>query len=64
VLLPCFIGAATPGLQRLTPPLSELEGEFWLVTHPDLRATARVRAFVEFCAAEMEKRRRALEGLD
>jgi hypothetical protein len=34
------------------------------VTHPDLRLTARVRAFVEFCAAEMEKRRDLLEGLD
>ncbi len=64
VLLPCFIGAAVPGLVRLTPPLPELEGEFWLVTHPDLRSTARVRAFVEFCAAEMEKQRRVLECLD
>jgi DNA-binding transcriptional LysR family regulator len=64
VLLPCFIGATIPRLQRLTPPLPELEGEFWLVTHPDLRLTARVRAFVEFCAAEMEKRRNLLEGLD
>jgi DNA-binding transcriptional LysR family regulator len=64
VLLPCFIGTAVPGLQRLTPPLPELEGEFWLVTHPDLRSTARVRAFVEFCAAEMEKKRRVLEGVD
>ena len=64
VLLPCFIGSAVPGLQRLTPPLPELEGEFWLVTHPDLRSTARVRTFVEFCAAEMEKKRRVLECVD
>ena len=46
---PCFVGRSVSGLTRLTPPLPELEGELWLVTHPDLRTTARVRAFVDFC---------------
>jgi molybdate transport repressor ModE-like protein len=62
VLLPCFIGAAVPGLVRLTLPVPELEGEFWLLTHPDLQATARVRAFVDYCAEEMGKRKAVLEG--
>jgi DNA-binding transcriptional LysR family regulator len=62
VLLPCFIGAVVPGLARLTAPVTELEGEFWVLTHPDLRATARVRAFVDFCIAEIGKCREALEG--
>jgi DNA-binding transcriptional LysR family regulator len=61
-LLPCFVGAAVPGLVRLTPPLPELEGELWLVTHPDLRNAARVRAFVDFCEAEIGKQRDVLEG--
>jgi DNA-binding transcriptional LysR family regulator len=64
VLLPCFIGAAVPGLARLTPPVPELEGEFWLVTHPDLRSTARVRAFVDFCAEAIGRQKAVLEGAD
>ena len=60
-LLPCFVGESVPGLARLTPPLPELEGELWLVTHPDLRTSARVRAFVDFCDAEIAKRRQILE---
>jgi DNA-binding transcriptional LysR family regulator len=63
-LLPCFVGASVPGLARLTAPLPELAGGLWLVTHPDLRATARVRAFVDFCEVEFAKRRKILECLD
>jgi len=63
-LLPCFVGQSVSGLTRLTPPLSELEGELWLVTHPDLNTTARVRAFVDFCSTEVAKRRKIMEGLD
>jgi DNA-binding transcriptional LysR family regulator len=62
-LLPCFIGDTVRGLVRLSPALPELEAELWLLTHPDLRNTARVRAFLDFCAAEMIKRRKVLECL-
>ena len=62
VLLPCFVGSAVPGLAQLSPPLPELEGELWLLTHPDLRNTARVRAFLDFCADEIAKRRKIIEG--
>jgi len=63
-LLPCYIGGAVPGLARLCPPLPELQGELWLLAHPDLRNTARVRAFLDFGAAEIAKRRHILECLD
>jgi DNA-binding transcriptional LysR family regulator len=49
-------------LAQLTPPLPELESELWLITHPDLRNTARVRAFLDFCADEIAKRRHTLDG--
>jgi DNA-binding transcriptional LysR family regulator len=62
-LLPCFIGGRVPGLARLSAPLPELEGELWVLTHPDLRSTARVRAFVDFCAAEFATQRKILECL-
>jgi DNA-binding transcriptional LysR family regulator len=61
-ILPCFIGAATPGLTRLTPPLAEITGAIWLLTHADLRQTARVRAFMDFAGNEIAKRRKMLEG--
>ena len=43
-------------------PDPELEAGLWLLTHPDLRHTARVRAFMDFAGAEIAKRRIKLEG--
>jgi DNA-binding transcriptional LysR family regulator len=62
-LLPCYVGTAVRGLAQLSPPLPELEGELWLLTHPDLRNTARVRAFLDFCSDEIARRRKTIEGL-
>jgi DNA-binding transcriptional LysR family regulator len=62
VLLPCYAGRSVAGLAQLSPPLPELEGELWLLTHPDLRNTARVRAFLDFCADEIARRREMIEG--
>jgi len=55
-LLPCYIGENTPGIARLSPPLPELEGQLWIVAHPDLKRTGRVGAFLDFCEAEMVRR--------
>ena len=60
-LLPCFVAAAVPGLCQLSPTIPELEGELWLLTHPDLGGTARVKAFMDYCALEIGKRRDVLE---
>jgi len=62
-LLPCYVGTAVAGLAQLSPPLPELEGELWLLTHPDLRNTARVRAFLDYCAEAIARRRRLIEGM-
>lgn len=62
-VLPCFIGEATPGLARLTPPLPGFSDAIWLLTHADLRQTARVRAFMDFAASEIAKRRKTIEGM-
>jgi DNA-binding transcriptional LysR family regulator len=61
-ILPCFIGGSTPGLTRLTAPIDEAADALWLLTHADLRATARVRAFMDFAGNEIAKRRKQLEG--
>lgn len=47
-LLPCYLGDGDPGLARaFGTPIGELTRELWIVTHADLRRTARVRAFFE-----------------
>ena len=60
--LPCFIADQRPTLVRLAPPNPDFSTGLWLLTHPDLRQSARVRAFLDFMAAEIVKRRRLIEG--
>jgi DNA-binding transcriptional LysR family regulator len=61
-LMPCFIGATLPGLVRLDAAMPDFGAALWLLTHPDLRQTARVRAFMDFAAAELGRRKGVLEG--
>ena len=60
--LPCFIGDARPGLVRLAPPNPAFAADLWLLTHPDLRHSARIRVFLDFLAGEIAKRRKFIEG--
>ncbi len=60
--LPCFIADARPALVRLTPPNPEFSAGLWLLTHPDLRQSARVRAFMDFTAAEIAQAASADRG--
>jgi DNA-binding transcriptional LysR family regulator len=60
--LPCFIGDVRPGLVRLGPPNPEFAADLWLLTHPDLRHSPRVRVFLDFLAAEVAKQRKIIEG--
>ncbi len=43
-VLPCFIGDTQAALERKTPVLAGYSSELWLLTHPDLKKTARVKA--------------------
>ena len=61
--LPCFIADPRPALVRLAPPNPDFSAGLWLLTHPDLRQSARVRAFMDFTAAEIVKQRKVIEGL-
>jgi len=60
--LPCFIGDTRPALVRLAPPQPEFAADLWLLTHPDLRRSARVRVFLDFLVAEIARLRRLIEG--
>ena len=47
-LLPCYIGDADERLIRVSDPVEMLDMQLWVLTHPDLRNTARVRAMMSF----------------
>jgi len=61
-VLPCFLGDRDAGLERSAPPLPELATELWLLTHPDLQRTARIRALLDFLYESLRRQRRLLEG--
>jgi DNA-binding transcriptional LysR family regulator len=62
-LLPCYLGDAEPGLVRaLREPVPELAGELWIVTHSDLKATARIRAFFDIVGDGLARERNLFEG--
>ncbi|HMN51658.1 MAG: LysR family transcriptional regulator [Xanthobacteraceae bacterium] len=63
-LLPCFIGAAVEGAERVGFPEPDIEAGLWLLTHPDLKNSARVRAFLDYTAQEVGKRRHIIECAD
>lgn len=61
-VLPCFLGDTVPDLVRALPPQQAMRSELWLLTHPDIRATARIRAVMDFLARTIATRKMLLEG--
>jgi len=47
-LLLCPLADARSELVRLAPPDPALDTQVWILTHPDLRQVARMRAFTQF----------------
>lgn len=45
-VLPTFMEARHPELLPVSDPIPEMTAPVWMLTHPDLRMTARVRAFM------------------
>jgi DNA-binding transcriptional LysR family regulator len=46
-VLPTFMEANHPEIVAVSDPIPELAVPVWMLTHPDLRETARVRVFME-----------------
>ena len=47
-LLPSYLGDDPVfGLARISPSVAELRSQVWLLTHPDLRYAAKIRAFMD-----------------
>ena len=45
--LPCYVGDRNPRLRRLGMPVTPDGSALWLLRHPDLRDSARIKAVVE-----------------
>ncbi|MVT66741.1 LysR family transcriptional regulator [Bradyrhizobium pachyrhizi] len=62
-LLPCYVGNVAPTLRRVTPKaLAEPRSALWLLTHDDLKRTARIRATLDFLARALTSERALFEG--
>ena len=61
-ILPCFQGDADPALVRVMDPPAELDTGLWLLTHPDLRRTARVRALTDLLYTRLRSQEADLSG--
>jgi DNA-binding transcriptional LysR family regulator len=62
VLLPCYVGDMASGLRRVRKTLPQPRSALWLLTHNDLRRTARIRAVMDFFANALAADRALLEG--
>ena len=62
-VLPCYMGDSDEGLRRVAVASTDVpQSALWLLTHDDLRRTARVRAAMDFFAVVLSRHRALLEG--
>lgn len=61
--LPCLVADPFPELVRLRPVEEDFGLDLWVLTHPDLRGTARVRALMQHLGECVGARRHELEGV-
>jgi DNA-binding transcriptional LysR family regulator len=61
-LLPCFVGAALPGVVRLGAPLPDLAQPLWMLMHPDVARLPRVRRAGDALSARLRQAAPRLAG--
>lgn len=54
-VLPCFIGDRQPALRRVGGPIDACANDLWILTHPDLRDTVRIKTVFRALQHELEK---------
>jgi DNA-binding transcriptional LysR family regulator len=62
-LLPCYLADPDTAVRRISGVLPDLASELWIVTHQDLKNTARIRAFLSVIGDAIVAQRRGFEGL-
>ncbi len=60
--LPCFMGDTDPLLERHPRSVAEKGYDIWILTHPDLRTTARIRAVTDILWQRFQAWRGVIEG--
>ena len=60
--LSCYLGDSDARLVRLRPDPLPARLSLWVLTHADLRCTARIRAFTDFVVDALSRERDLLEG--
>lgn len=61
--MPCFVADTEPSLRRIDVPLAPTTWGLWVLSHVDLKSTARVRVCREFLIETIEQQRNLIEGL-
>jgi DNA-binding transcriptional LysR family regulator len=61
--LPCFACDDDPALERIPNTYQTTDLQFWVLTHPDLRRSARVRAFLQFFGTRLSAMEHRLLGI-
>lgn len=54
-LLPCILGDAAPLLQRVGEPVAACATPLWLLIHPDLRETTRIKTVFQLLQSDLTK---------
>ena len=60
--LPCYLGDSDTRLTRVRPPIPAMTTALWVLTHPNLARTTRVRLLMDHLSAELGRQRPLLEG--
>jgi DNA-binding transcriptional LysR family regulator len=60
--MPCALCEPDPDLYRIPATYIEPGWGLWILSHVDLRTTARVRVFKNFLLEELKKQKALLEG--
>lgn len=61
-LLPFFYGMNYKTLKPLGCPIVDADNDIWILTHRDLKNTVRIRTFMDFAYAEMQRLKDYLEA--
>lgn len=61
--MPCYVADTEPSLRRIDVTLTPSTWGVWVLSHMDLRATARVRVCRKFLIEIIEQQRDLIEGL-
>ncbi len=61
-VLPCLVGDRCASMVRIDQPVIEGASSLWILTHSDLRQSARVRVFLDYAGKELARMRKLIEG--